>query len=128
MACSWATVAINISGIIRLSNALTRVEERLSKLACDCLNIISGSTYHQDTITMPVHSDWIVTLWQFGTDSMIRYTGEKFEVTWQVAETVLVRAYTWDLKEKGTRIRLERLEYPNKTFVEAVEEKLNAHC
>lgn len=77
---------------------------------------------------MPVHSDWIVTLWQFGTDFMIRYTGEKFEVTWQVAETVLVRAYTWDLKEKGTRVRLERQEYPNKTFVEAVEEKLNAHC
>jgi len=128
VACSWATVAINISGIIRLSNALTRVEERLSKLACDCLNITSGSTYHQDTITMPIRSDWIVTLWHFGTDSMIRYTGEKFEFTWQVAETVLVRVYTKDLKEKGTRIRLERQEYPNKTFVEAVEEKLNAHC
>jgi len=77
---------------------------------------------------MPIHSDWIVTLWHFGTDSMIRYTGEKFEFTWQVGETVLVRVYTKDLKEKGTRIRLERQEYPNKTFVEAVEEKLNAHC
>ena len=40
---------------------------------------------------------------------------------------VLVRAYTKDPKEKGSGIRLERQEYPNKTFVEAVEEKLNAH-
>jgi hypothetical protein len=34
--CSCAPYAIDISGIIHLSNALTRVEERLSKLACDC--------------------------------------------------------------------------------------------
>jgi hypothetical protein len=52
---------------------------------------------------------------------------EKSEVAWDVAENVLVRVYTKDLKEKETRIRLERQEYPNKTFVEAVEEKLNAH-
>jgi hypothetical protein len=50
---------------------------------------------------------------------------KKFEVTWEVAENVLVRVYTKDLKEKGTRIRLERQEYPNKSFVEAVDEKLN---
>jgi hypothetical protein len=35
VACSWSPVAIDISGIIRLSNALTRVEERLSKLVYD---------------------------------------------------------------------------------------------
>jgi hypothetical protein len=128
VACSWAPVAIDISGIIHLSNALTRVEERLSKLACDCLNITTGSTYHQHTITIPAHSSWIVTLWHFGTDSLIRYAGEKFEVTWEAAENVLVRVYTKNLKEKGTRIRLERQEYPNKTFAEAVGEKLNAHC
>ena len=37
VACSWAPVAIDISGIIRLSNALTRVEERLSKVVSDFL-------------------------------------------------------------------------------------------
>ena len=130
VACSCQPVAIDISGIIRLSNALTRVEERLSKLVYDCLNItmviVADSMYHQHTITIPAHSNWIVTLWHFGTDSLVRYAGEKFEVTWEIAENVLVRVYTKDLKEKGTRIRLERQEYPNKTFVEAVEEKLNA--
>ena len=103
----------------------------------DCLSVTSGNSSnrnsmyqqeHQDTTTIiPAHSNWIVTLWHFGTDSLVRYAGEKFEVTWEVAENVLVRVYTKDLKEKGTRIRLERQEYPNKTFVEAVEEKLNAH-
>jgi hypothetical protein len=44
----------------------------------------------------------------FGTDSLVRYAGEKFEVTWEIAENVLVRVYTKDLKGKGTRIRLER--------------------
>jgi hypothetical protein len=36
--CSLTPIAIDISGIIRLSNALTRVEERLSRVieACYC--------------------------------------------------------------------------------------------
>jgi hypothetical protein len=137
IACSCQPVAMDISGIIRLSNALTRVEERLSKIVYDCLSVTGGNSSngssmyqqeHQDTTTIiPAHSSWIVTLWHFGTDSLIRYAGEKFEVTWEVAENVLVRAYTKDLKDNGTRIRLERQEYPNKTFVEAVEDKLNAH-
>ena len=137
VACSCHPVAVDISGIIRLSNALTRVEERLSKLVYDCLSVTSGNSSnrnsmyqqeHQDTTTIiPAHSNWIVTLWHFGTDSLVRYAGEKFEVTWEIAENVLVRVYTKDLKEKGTRIRLERQEYPNKTFAEAIEEKLNTH-
>ena len=118
--CSCQPVAIDISGVIRLSNALTRVEERLSKIVYDCLSVTGGnnsnrsSMYqqeHQDTTTIiPAYSNWIVTLWHFGTDSLVRYAGEKFEVTWEVAENVLVRVYTKDLNEKGTRIRLERQE------------------
>ena len=129
--CSCSPVAINISGIICLSNALTRVEERLSRLVHDCLCINtdnSSLTHDQQEVIIPAHNNWIVTLWHFGTDSLLRYAGEKFEVTWEVAENVLVRAYTKDLKDKGTRIRLERQEYPNKTFAEAIEEKLNARC
>ena len=52
VACSCQPVAIDISGIIRLSNALTRVEERLSKIVYDCLSVTSGnssssSMYHK---------------------------------------------------------------------------------
>ena len=60
----------------------------------------------------------------FGTvsDSLLRYAREKFEVTQEMSENVLVRVYTKYLKVKGTRIKLERQECPNKTFDEAVEE------
>jgi hypothetical protein len=125
VACSCRPVAIDISGIIRLSNALTRVEERLSKLVHDCLSISADNSSVKQEVIIPIHNSWIVTLWHFGTESLVWYAGEKFEVTWEVAENVLVRAYTKDLKEKGTRIRLECQEYPNKIFAEAVEEKLN---
>jgi hypothetical protein len=75
VACSCSPVAIDISGIIRLSNALTRVEEKLSKLVHDCLGISTDNTnnvYHQQLNTIPAHNSWIVTLWHFGTDSFVR--------------------------------------------------------
>ena len=50
VACSCQPVAVDISGIIRLSNALTRVEERLSKLACDCLSITSGNSSNRNSM------------------------------------------------------------------------------
>jgi hypothetical protein len=86
VACSCQPIAIDISGIIRLSNALTRVEERLSKLVHDCLCISADNgsiTHNQQEVIIPTHNDWIVTLWHFGTDSLVRYAGEKFEVTWE---------------------------------------------
>ncbi|MBV9176188.1 MAG: hypothetical protein JO297_04045 [Nitrososphaeraceae archaeon] len=91
----------------------------------DCLSVSADNSSITHKAIIPAHNNWIVTLWHFGIDSLVRYAGEKFEVTREVAENVLVRAYTKDLKDKGTRIRLERQEYPKKTFVEAVEEKLN---
>jgi hypothetical protein len=66
-------------------------------------------------------------MWHFGADSLVEYTGEKFAVTWEVGQNALVRAYTKAMKDKKTRIRLERQEYPNKTFPEIMEEKLNAN-
>jgi hypothetical protein len=63
VACSCYPVAIDISGIIRLSNALTRIEERLSKLVvCDCLNSSHATTehYQQKEVIIPTHNNWIV--------------------------------------------------------------------
>jgi hypothetical protein len=75
VACSCSPVEIDISGIIRLSNALTRVEERLSKLVSDCL-LSSIDDNHQLVVIIPTHYSWIVTLWHFGTDSIVSYAGE----------------------------------------------------
>jgi hypothetical protein len=75
---------------------------------------------------IPDHNSWIVTMWHFGKDSLSEYTNEKFEITWEIGESALMRIYTKDLKDgKGIRIRTERQEYPNKSLDEAMDEKLN---
>jgi hypothetical protein len=114
VACSLNPVAADINGLVRLSNALTRVEERLLRYI-ECAP--------QPLSSIPDHESWIVTMWHFGTDSPGEYTGEKFETTWEDGQNALFRIYTKDLNGV-TRIRKERQEYPNKRFDEAMDEKL----
>jgi hypothetical protein len=115
--CSLDPVAVDIKGIIRLSNALTRVEERLAILLT---NIGNG-----ENLEIPDHNRWVVTMWHFGVDSFVEYTGDKFAITWETGQHILIRLYTKIMKDKKTRIRLERQEYPNRTFPELMEERLN---
>jgi len=122
--CSYAPIALDINGVIRLSNTLTRVEERLSRLVIDCSSkVISGNEYESSTI--PEHKDWKVTMWHFGADASEEYTGEKFSATWGVGENALIRAYSKHLKDGKTTIRLERQEYPNKSLADAIMDKLS---
>ena len=123
IACSLNPVAADINGLVRLSNALTRVEERLLRYI-ECaprpLSLSSSSA----SSPIPDHESWVVTMWHFGYDSHNEYTGEEFEVAWEDGQNALFRIYTKDLKTEGTRIRRERQEYPNKRFDEAIDEKL----
>jgi len=119
---SYHPIAVDFNGILRLSNALTRVEERLSNLIQSSMSI--GKP---DGTAVPDHMEWIVTMWHFGVDGLTEYTGEKFSCTWEVGESALIRAYTKDFRNgKKTRIRLERQEYPRKSLAYAIEEKLNS--
>ncbi|MGA9843889.1 MAG: hypothetical protein WBP64_18745 [Nitrososphaeraceae archaeon] len=115
VACSLNPVAADIKGLVRLSNALTRVEERL-------LRYLDGAPLSL-SLSIPDHNSWTVTMWHFGKDSYKEYTGEKFEVAWEEGENALMRIYTKNLNDT-TRIRTERQEYPNKRFDEAIHEKL----
>jgi hypothetical protein len=118
VACSLNPVAVDIKGLVRLSNALTRVEERLLRFVDK--GPLSLSLSYPSPI--PDHSSWIITMWHFGTDSLYEYTGKNFEITWEDAESALMRVYTKDLKDgKGIRIRTERQEYPDKSFDEAMD-------
>ena len=127
--CSYAPIAVDCGGIIRLSNALTRVEERLSRLIEKCndsgLEESRSSSGCSKRLLIPEHKDWLVTMWHFGMDSITEYTGDKFSATWEVGQNALIRAYSKDMKEQGKTIRLERQEYPNKSFADAIEEKLH---
>jgi hypothetical protein len=70
---SYHPIAVDFNGIIRLSNALTSVEERLSNLVQES----SRSTGEQvDGAVVPDHMGWIVTMWHFGVDGVTEYTGD----------------------------------------------------
>ena len=109
VSCSMKPVVVDHEGLIRLSNILTSVEERLLALVTGCAHTISPLPQ----ILIPNHSSWIVTMWHFGIDSLSEYAGEKFEMTWEDGEHALLRIYSKDMKEgNGIRIRRERQEYP----------------
>ena len=119
VACSTNPVIEDGKGIIRLSNALTRVEERLLRL----VEVgVGGPLSLSSKCIIPDHNTWTVTMWHFGTDSLNEYTGKNFEITWEDGEDALMRIYTKDLKDgKAFRIRTERQEYPKKSFDEAMD-------
>jgi hypothetical protein len=50
---------------------------------------------------------------------LTEYSGEKFYVTWETAEDVLIRAYSKVMGDNTTRIRLERQEYPRIPLADA---------
>jgi hypothetical protein len=111
--CSYSPIAVDIPGIIRLSNALTRVEERLSRLIEEhCGNIIVPSPppppgQYQGKISaavIPDYRSWLVTMWHFGADSSIDYSGEKFSASWEIGEHKLTATSTD--KREGANLRL----------------------
>jgi hypothetical protein len=126
---SYHPIAVDFSGIIRLSNALTSVEERLSNLIQQEFGMSSTATGKQDgsgRLVVPDHMDWIVTMWHFGSDGVTEYTGESFSCTWEVGQNALIRAYTKDFRNGKTHVRLERQEYPRRSLADAIEEKLSS--
>lgn len=126
ISCSFHPFPLDISGIIDLSNVLTRIEERISKMIHDSLNeIIFSNVMERPEIIIPSYKDWIVTMWHFGADSLVEFSGEKFSMKWKIAEKLMIQAYSKVFKNKKSRIRLERHESPNKRFFEAIEEKIN---
>ena len=95
----------------------------MSTFYCDFDN--PSQIRHRLSGAIPPHSTWLVTMWHFGADALIEYSGEKFSVTWETAENVLVRAYSKSMIDNRSRIRLERQEYPRTTLVDAIEQKIN---
>jgi hypothetical protein len=117
VACSFAPVVTDTDGLIRLSNALTRVEERTSRIVDECGSMLQGG---YESIPIPEHSKWTVTLWHFGTDSQTyKELVEAKCVTWQEGRNALARMYS-----KKHRKRSEVQERPNKPFKDALREKL----
>ena len=72
--CSCSPVILDIAGVIRLSNALAVIRERLSRLVKDGLEI-------------PNHLEWTVTMWHFGADSSIESKARCFMLAGKLRRT-----------------------------------------
>jgi hypothetical protein len=120
--CSGTPVATTTDGIIRLSNALTRVEERFSRILDECGNSIPGG---YESIPIPDHGSWIVTLWHFGIDLLsYRELADKNTcVTWKEGQNVLCRIYNKKMyRVKGKRREIQEL--PDKPFKDAIKPRI----
>ena len=114
---------------------LTRTEERITNMIKNIQEKDDQNDKNNDspnsenttasTINIPHYNTWIVTMWHFGADSRLQCTGEKFSITFKDGRNVLLRVYTKQRERKDTRIRIERQEYPRKSIIDAINEKLD---
>lgn len=138
VACNLRPIPITFDGISKFTEILTRTEERISNMiknigekeVDDDKN--NGSANSENTtattcttINIPHYDTWIVTMWHFGADSRLQCTSEKFSITVKDGRNVLYRVYTKQRERKDTRIRIERQEYPRKSIIDAINEKLD---
>jgi hypothetical protein len=122
--CSYAPIAVDVNGVIRLTNALTIVKERLSSCIKETAILVNSKDCN---LLIPHYGKWIVKMWHFGADATIEYSGEKFEMSFDVGQDSLIRAYSKKMRESKINIRLEKQEVPKKSLADAIEEKLHAN-
>ena len=108
--CSGAPIAADIWGLIRLTKALVKVDERLLRRLEDC-------NKGQAVVIIPDPDSWIVTQWHFNRDSLNAYNGKQFESPWQVGQNELLRVYSKEFAgtvrgRTKTKVRVEEQQYP----------------
>jgi hypothetical protein len=115
--CSSAPIVVDVYGVIRLSEALAKIEDELNSMIEQHIRDTNSN------IDIPNHMSWIVTRWDFGIDGLITYTGKEFFFSWYTSQNVLLVFYTknWG---KNNRIRVEIQEFPNKPLGKALRERL----
>jgi hypothetical protein len=119
VACSKMPVAADTNGLIRLSNALTRVEERLSRIVDECGNLLPDG---YESIPIPNIDSWQVTMWHFGYDSPLEYAGPKFCATWKEGQNTLARVYSKSIKS-GLLLRNELQQHPQKSLGDIITQE-----
>lgn len=118
IACSNSPFPISPDGIMKFTELLVRTHDRLSEfLVANQEKRLAGS--------IPHYTDWVVKMWHFGADSAVGYSGEKFELTYKQANSVLFRVYSKELEGKKSSIRMECQELPDKSLIAALVEKLD---
>lgn len=119
IACSLQPIILDGNGIINFFNLLARIEEKL-QFVLDNSDQVNTT---KKPVSIPDYDQWIVTMWHFGRDASIEYTGEKFCISALNLQHILTRIYVKDFNGKS-KIRIERQEYPKETVIDAINEKL----
>jgi len=114
--CSKNPIIGDFDGIIRLSDVLTRIEDRLSAIVNDPSNKTFNAEYNPSHIKIPNKDDWIITLWHLHRDSYEEYSGEKFQCCWKMAKNLFIRIYSKELRLNRNIIRVELQENPDILF------------
>ena len=120
--CSNSPIAVDVDGVIRLSNALEHLRGILGTI------LVQDNETDANTVdvVIPDYMDWIVTMWHFGADVLADYSGKENHRRWGIAEAILITIYTKEWENAKRRIRWDCQEYPKKSLKEALEEKLSA--
>lgn len=113
--CSTNPIILDPDGIMRLSEALTRVEERLAAILNAPTNKTYNVEYNPSEIKIPNKDEWTLILWHLNRDSFTEYSGKTFHCSWRVAKNLFIRVYSKELKLK-TIVRAEIQENPDITF------------
>jgi hypothetical protein len=133
--CSLEPIPLDFDGVIRFFTTLSSV-----------WGLLAGLTYYQDynhTTCFPVsllsptavkcpipeYQSWLITMWHFGRDALVEYTGKELSITTESAQHIVTRVYSKEWgngtgRRKTRRIRQETQEYPNTTVEDAIEEKM----
>lgn len=117
--CSSTPIILDFGGIMRLTEGLTRIEERLAAALNDPRNKTYNAEFNPSEIKIPNKDDWTITLWHLHRDSIEEYSGEKFHCSWSIAKNLFLRIYSKELKlnrRKKNIIRLEIQENPKILF------------
>ena len=122
--CSFAPIILDEYGVIRLSDALAKIEEELSVLVERCHGDKARSSSWNSNIDISNQMSWIVTRWDFGVDGLITYTGEHFFYSWGSSQNVLVVFYIKKWSQNDYRVRVECRESPNIALGRALKERM----
>jgi len=121
VACSSNPIMLDPLGIFRLTEVLTRVEDRLGTILNDPPNKTFNEEYNPSLIKIPNKDEWKIVLWHLGRDSLGQYSGKLFECSWHEAKNLFIRVYSKELKLK-TIVRMERQENPDIVFKRLVSQ------
>ena len=114
--CSDTPIILDFGGIMRLTEALTTIQERLSAVINDSSNKTFNAEFNSSEIKIPNKDEWKIVLWHFNRDSLVEYSGEKFHCSWKEAKNLFLRIYSKELKLNRNIIRLEIQENPDILF------------